>query len=112
MTRKQLLTRTEIAKMDGENKVHFLNPQARRRNKSLGDAAGLVALGVHLIEIPMGQLPRNFIVIFMRKSACSSLMAAGWRGLGMLCIKTRRVILSAIRRVANRMISEIPAPDR
>ena len=39
MTRKQLLTPTEIAKMDGENKVHFLNPQARRRNKSLGDAA-------------------------------------------------------------------------
>ena len=54
MTRKQYLTRTEIAKMYGENKVHFLNPQARRRNKSLGDAAGLVALGVHLIEIPIG----------------------------------------------------------
>jgi len=32
MTRKQYLTRTQIAKMDGENKVHFLNPQARRRN--------------------------------------------------------------------------------
>ncbi len=60
MTRKQLLTRTEIAKMDGENKVHFLNPQARRRNKSLGDAAGLVALGVHLIEIPIGSTASEF----------------------------------------------------
>ena len=41
MTRKQLWTRTEIAKMDGENKLHFPSPQARRRNKSLGDALAL-----------------------------------------------------------------------
>ena len=60
MTRKQYLIRNEIAKMDGENKVHFLNPQARRRNKSLGDAAGLVALGVHLIEIPIGSTASEF----------------------------------------------------
>ena len=40
MTRKQLLTRNEISNMDGENKLHFLTPRARRRNKSRGDAAG------------------------------------------------------------------------
>ena len=60
MTRKQLVTCTEIAKMDGKNKVHFLNPQARRRNKSLGDAVGLVALGVHLTEIPIGATTSEF----------------------------------------------------
>ena len=50
MTRKQTVTRTEISKMGGKDKVHFLNPQVLRRNKSLGDAAGLVAYVVYLIR--------------------------------------------------------------
>lgn len=44
----------EIAEMDGLEKAHFLNPNARRINKSLGDLTGLTGLGVHLIEVEPG----------------------------------------------------------
>jgi uncharacterized cupin superfamily protein len=54
MTRKQLVTRTEIAKMAGEDKRHFLNRDARHLQKPLGDIAGLTKLGFHLIEVPIG----------------------------------------------------------
>ena len=45
MTRKQLVTRTEIAKMAGQDKQHFLNRDARHLQKPLGDIAGLTKLG-------------------------------------------------------------------
>ncbi|WP_305856866.1 cupin domain-containing protein [Balneatrix alpica] len=49
-----LLKREEIEAYPGVEKVHFLNPNARRTNKSLGDLTGLQQLGFHLIEIPPG----------------------------------------------------------
>ena len=49
-----VLTRAAIEAMDGTDKVHFLNPRARRRNRSLGDTTGLTGLGIHLIEVPPG----------------------------------------------------------
>ena len=54
MTRKQLVTRTEIAKMVGQDKRHFLNRDARRLQKPPDDIAGLSKLGFHLIEVPIG----------------------------------------------------------
>lgn len=51
---KHLLRRGDIDAMPGTSKVHFLNPNARRINKSLGDATGLTGIGVHLIEVPAG----------------------------------------------------------
>ena len=60
MTRKQFLTRTEIAKMQGVQKTHFLNSSARHLNRSLGDAAGLAGFGFHLVEIPVGSVSREF----------------------------------------------------
>ena len=54
MTRKQLVTRNEIAKMAGEDKRHFLNSDAQYLQKPLGDIAGLTKLGFHLIEVPIG----------------------------------------------------------
>lgn len=50
----QLLRAADIAAMPGEQKTHFLNPNAVRLNKSLGDAVGLQQLGVHLIEVAPG----------------------------------------------------------
>ena len=50
------LSAAEIAAMDALAKTHFLNPRARRSNKSLGDATGLTGIGVHLIEIAPGDL--------------------------------------------------------
>lgn len=48
------LTAAEIEAMDGLSKTHFLNPNAKRINKSLGDATGLTGLGIHLIEVAPG----------------------------------------------------------
>jgi len=51
---KYIVTRSQIEALDGVDKAHFLNPNARRRNKSLGDLTGLSGLGFHLIEIEPG----------------------------------------------------------
>ncbi|MEC9247203.1 MAG: cupin domain-containing protein [Pseudomonadota bacterium] len=49
-----LVTAAEIREMKGLSKTHFLNPDARRVNKSLGDLTGLTGIGVHLIEVEPG----------------------------------------------------------
>ncbi len=49
-----LVRAAEIATMDGLAKTHFLNPNARRLNKSLGDATGLTGFGFHIIEVEPG----------------------------------------------------------
>lgn len=54
-TRKLLLKAADIEQMDGERKVHFLNPNAVRINKSLGDAVGLNHIGVHIIYVEPGK---------------------------------------------------------
>lgn len=46
-----LITREEIDAMEGLEKTHFLNPNAKRVNKSLGDKAGLSGFGFHIIEV-------------------------------------------------------------
>lgn len=48
---KYLITAKEIDAMAGLEKSHFLNKDAQRRNKSLGDLTGLTGLGFHLIEV-------------------------------------------------------------
>jgi uncharacterized cupin superfamily protein len=51
---KYLITAGEIAAMEGLQKTHFLNPNAKRNNKSLGDVAGLTGFGFHIIEVKPG----------------------------------------------------------
>jgi len=46
-----LLKASDIEQIAGQHKVHFLNPNAVRLNKSLGDAVGLTEIGVHLIYV-------------------------------------------------------------
>lgn len=50
-----LITAEEIAAMSGLHKTHFLNSNARRLNKSLGDLTGLSGFGFHIIEVQPGQ---------------------------------------------------------
>ncbi len=52
---KLLLKAADIEAMPGARKVHFLNPNAVRINKSLGDAVGLGHLGVHIIQVEPGR---------------------------------------------------------
>ena len=51
---KYLLTKEEIDKFGGLEKTHFLNNNAVRINKSLGDLTGLSNIGFHIIEIQPG----------------------------------------------------------
>jgi len=48
--------------MEGVDKAHFLNPEAQRNNKSLGDMTGLTGIGFHIIEVPPGKLSTEFHV--------------------------------------------------
>jgi len=49
------LSAENIAAMTGEHRVHFVNPAAKRINKSLGDATGLKNLGVHIMTVAPGE---------------------------------------------------------
>ncbi len=49
-----ILTAAEIAADPGTAKTHFLNPNAQRINKSLGDQTGLSGFGFHIIEVQPG----------------------------------------------------------
>lgn len=51
---RYLVTREEIEAMEGLHKTHFLNPNAKRINKSLGDITGLSGFGFHMIEVQPG----------------------------------------------------------
>ena len=48
------LSAETIAAMEGQRRVHFVNPKAVRINKSLGDAAGLKNLGIHIMTVAPG----------------------------------------------------------
>ena len=51
---KYIVRKNEIEEMEGLAKIHYLNKNARRINKSLGDVAGLKNLGFHIIEVLPG----------------------------------------------------------
>jgi uncharacterized cupin superfamily protein len=51
---RELLKAVDIEAMNARRSVHTLNPNAIRHIKSVGDAAGLTQLGVHIITIMPG----------------------------------------------------------
>ncbi|MDU8945978.1 cupin domain-containing protein [Ovoidimarina sediminis] len=53
-TETYILTKDEIEEFEGTKKTHFLNPNAKRVNKSLGDMTGLTGFGFHIIEVEPG----------------------------------------------------------
>jgi uncharacterized cupin superfamily protein len=57
---KYLVTKEEIEQFEGISKTHFLNDNARRINKSLGDLTGLTGFGFHIIEIQPGYESTEF----------------------------------------------------
>ncbi|MDD1794006.1 cupin domain-containing protein [Enterovibrio makurazakiensis] len=46
-----IVKKDKIESMEGITKTHFLNPNAVRTNKSLGDLVGLTGIGFHIVEI-------------------------------------------------------------
>lgn len=61
-TKGYLVTAEAIEAMEGLHKSHFLNPNAVRINKSLGDLTGLTGLGFHIIEVQPGHETTEFHV--------------------------------------------------
>lgn len=51
---KYFLSKKEIDEYEGIQKTHFLNQNARRVNKSLGDMTGITGFGFHIIEVAPG----------------------------------------------------------
>ncbi|MGA9575050.1 MAG: cupin domain-containing protein [Lysobacterales bacterium] len=51
---KYLITKEEIQEFEGVSKTHFLNENAKRINKSLGDLTGITGFGFHIIEVQPG----------------------------------------------------------
>jgi uncharacterized cupin superfamily protein len=49
-----IVTKEQIDNHKSTDKTHYLNPNARRKNISLGDMVGLTGLGFHIIEVAPG----------------------------------------------------------
>ena len=49
-----IIRKDSIEQMEGLAKTHFLNENAQRINKSLGDLTGLKNIGFHIIEVLPG----------------------------------------------------------
>lgn len=64
-----LITAEEIEAMPGLAKTHFQNPNAKRVNKSIGDATGLTGLGIHLIEVEPGHETTEYHVHYVEDEA-------------------------------------------
>jgi uncharacterized cupin superfamily protein len=54
------LSADAISKLEAVCKPHYLSPDAVRLTRSLGDAAGLTRIGVHLVEVPPGKRSTEF----------------------------------------------------
>jgi uncharacterized cupin superfamily protein len=72
----------KIAALEGERRVHFLNPAAIRTNKSLGDAVGLRNLGVHIMSIAPGDRSTEFHAHHYEEEAVYVLSGNGTAVLG------------------------------
>lgn len=49
--RQLILKSTQIEEMEGDRRVHFLNANAQRVRKAIGDEVGLSKIGVHIIYV-------------------------------------------------------------
>lgn len=56
------LSAQAIQDMVGQSRTHFLNQNAVRLNKALGDAVGLKNLGVHMITVQPGHYSTEYHV--------------------------------------------------
>jgi uncharacterized cupin superfamily protein len=76
------LSAAAIAALVPQRKVHFLNPAAERRTRSLGDATGLERLGVHLTEAAPGARSTEFRVHHYEEACIYVLSGCGTATLG------------------------------
>jgi len=77
MLMKHHLTAAEVENLEGTRKTHFLNSQARRLNKSLGDATGLQNIGIHWVELAPGDASTELHRHYSEEEAVYVLEGAG-----------------------------------
>jgi len=74
---KYVVTKSEIDAFDGTAKQHFLNEDAVRTNKSLGDLTGLTGLGFHIIDVPVGSYSTEYHVHYFEDECTYVLSGSG-----------------------------------
>lgn len=79
---KYIVRKDEIEAMPGLDKTHFLNKNAKRKNKSLGDLTGLTGLGFHIVEIAPGDESTEFHVHYHEDECTYVLSGTGTVVLG------------------------------
>ncbi len=72
-----VIKKAQIDAMPGTDKSHFLNQDAQRNNKSLGDLTGITGFGFHLIEVPPGKESTEFHVHHFEDECCYVLSGVG-----------------------------------
>jgi uncharacterized cupin superfamily protein len=74
---KYILKKDEIEAFEGTEKVHFMNSNAVRTNKSLGDLTGLNNIGFHIIEVPPGRDSTEYHVHYFEEECTYVLSGNG-----------------------------------
>lgn len=72
-----VIKQSRIDSMPGLSKTHFLNKNAQRKNKSLGDLTGITGFGFHLIEVPPGKESTEFHVHYYEDECTYVLSGTG-----------------------------------
>ncbi|MBD3897289.1 cupin domain-containing protein [Halomonas sp. ML-15] len=76
------LSKQDIEELEGVRKVHLLNAEAVRINKSLGDAVGMTQLGIHQISVPPGHFSTEYHCHRYEEEAVYVLSGVGMATLG------------------------------
>ncbi len=74
---KYVVKKSEIDTFPGTAKQHFLNEDAIRTNKSLGDLTGLTGLGFHIIEVPVGKFSTEYHLHYFEDECTYVLSGSG-----------------------------------
>jgi len=75
--RDYIVKKASIDSMRGQQKTHFLNDNAVRNNKSLGDLTGITGFGFHLIEVSPGKASTEFHVHYFEDECTYVLSGTG-----------------------------------
>ena len=57
---KSYISQSEIAQLEADTKTHFLNPNAVRSQKSLGDLTGITGFGFHIMDVAPGHATTEY----------------------------------------------------
>lgn len=72
-----VIKKSAIDTMPGVDKTHFLNDNAQRNNKSLGDLTGITGFGFHIIEVLPGYESTEFHVHYYEDECTYVLSGSG-----------------------------------